>query len=96
MLVMNKQKQYIALKVEDTIDFYVNLGKYLDDKYYEIVKEDNHRYFNSFVVMIKIDEIQKIKVERGCYILIEKGSSNVKYITDQAFKNDYIELKEEN
>ena len=90
---MSRSKEFIAIKIEESIEFYIKIGKYLDQKYYEI-KQTDSRIGRYNALYLKVNN-QEIKVEYGFYILIDLTNNDVKYVHKDIYKNDYVELKEE-
>ncbi len=94
MLVMPRQKELIALKIENTPEFYIEIGKFLDEQNYTIVKDD--KYHKKYLFLI--DNMgNKIETTEDNYILIDYTTGKFfAYIKKEDFKNNFIELKEEN
>jgi hypothetical protein len=52
MKVMSKSKEFIAIKVTQDIEFFINLGKYLSEKFLKI---DTSKYGEKIIKLI-VDE----------------------------------------
>jgi hypothetical protein len=52
MKVMSKSKEFIAIKVTHDMDFFINLGKYLNEKFFKI---DTTKYGEKIIKLI-VDE----------------------------------------
>lgn len=91
MKVISKSKELIAIKVERTARFYSQLGRYLEPDSYELIKQPHS--WEGYDCYIKIQG-QKFQPTNGYYILIDLDSKEAIYISDEVFKNNYIEIKE--
>lgn len=93
MLVVPKQRKFIALKIEYTPEFFIQLGKYLDGKYYEIKKEPS-RY--STDLYLKNDDNSLRAAKDGDYILFDEEEPAIwAYVKKEVFEKTYLVLKEE-
>lgn len=86
--VINKQKVYTAIKFDDSREFYINIGKYLKKDDYKLKKDNIYREF------IFISDFGEIKLNIGDYILI--CEDEIVVINNMTYKNNFIEIKEEN
>lgn len=94
MLVIPELKKLIALKVDNSPEFFIEIGRWLDDEMYKI-KED--KTFHSKHLFIIDKRGNEIEIFSGNYILIDSETGEfVDYITENDFENNYIKLKEEN
>lgn len=89
MKVISKTKEFNAIEINDSREFYINVGKYLNDDQYVIEDEG---YCSKFYL---VDDNGKHEVRSGDYILIEAFGTQVMYITKENFKENYVEIKEE-
>ena len=94
MKVMSMSKQFIAIKVEpNNPNFFLEVGKKLNDKYYEIKQIKGDVYCSPHKsLVLKIDD-HEVEVREGHYILVDMIDDNIKYVTEEMYKNDYVELK---
>lgn len=93
MLVIPKQREFIALKVDYTPEFFIELGKYLDKKYYEL-KKNPIEYRET--LYLKYDNNTVREVKNGDYILFAKEDNNIwAYVGKEIFEKTYLVLKEE-
>lgn len=93
MFVIPKQKTYRALKIECSIQFYTELGKYLNSERFCIEKND--RMYRDELYFKTISG-EKIKAIDGDYILIDLNDDmQFIYAEKEAFNDDYIKIKEE-
>lgn len=93
MLVVPKQRKFIALKIEYTPEFFIQLGKYLDKKYYEI-KKDPTKYRED--IYLKTSDNTLRTMREGDYILFEENDYNIwAYVTKEVFDKTYLKIEEE-
>lgn len=89
MKVIPKIKEYIAIKIEyNKPQFYVDIGKYLDEKDYQFVRQ-SVRYRD--VLQLKNGN-DIINCDDGDYILINIENKLIRYVPERQFKDDYIEI----
>lgn len=94
MLVIPELKKLIALKVDNSPEFFIEIGKWLDDEMYKIKKDER---FNSKHLFIIDKRGNEIEIFSENYILIDFETGKfVDYITENDFEDNYIKLKEEN
>lgn len=89
MKVISKTKEFNAFEIDNSREFYINVGKYLNDDEYEI---EDRGYCSKFYL---VDDNGKHEVTKGDYILIEASRKQLMYITKENFKESYVEIKEE-
>ena len=95
MKVVSKQKEYIAIKVNFSAEFFIQVGKYLrEDQYVIKVENDVRQRFTSNELFLKFND-REIKVEKGFYILLDVVDKNIAYVSEDVYKSDYLELKED-
>ena len=93
MLVVPKQRKFIALKIEYTPKFFMQLGKYLDEKYYEIKKEPG-RYSED--LYLKNDDNSLRTAKDGDYILFDEEEPVIwAYVKKEVFNKTYLKIEEE-
>lgn len=93
MLVVPKQKEFIALKVDYTPEFFIELGKYLDKKYYEF-KKNPTQYRKILYLKYSNDTVREVKIDD--YILFDKEDKAIwAYVEKEVFDKTYLILKEE-
>lgn len=84
MKVMNKTKQYNVIKVDtSSAQFYIDIGKYLNEKDYEYINCDMHRYGEL--------KIKDQYVKYGQYILVD-DNKNIRIINEKEFQDDFVIL----
>lgn len=92
MLVVPKQREFIALKIEYTPEFFMQLGKYLDEKYYEL-KKNPVEYRET--LYFKNDDNSLRAAKNGDYILFDKEEPSIwAYVKKEVFEKTYLILKE--
>lgn len=90
MKVMNKTKEYIAIKVNiHSTKFFVEVGKYLKEEDYTFDKSNG--YYRENPLLIKGVNVYEMD---GDYILVDLKTKNSKIIPKEEFKQDYVELKD--
>lgn len=93
MLVVPKQRKFIALKIEYTPEFFMQLGKYLDEKYYEL-KKNPIEYRET--LYFKNDDNSLRAAKNGDYILFDEEEPAIwAYVKKEVFDKTYLVLKEE-
>lgn len=93
MLVVPKQREFIALKVDYTPEFFIELGKHLNEKYYEL-KKNPIEYRET--LYLKYDNNTTRKVKNGDYLLFDKDDNEIWcYVEKEVFEKTYLILKEE-
>ena len=90
MKVINKTKEFNAIEIDDSREFYINVGKYLSDDEYEI---EDKGYCSNFKLIN--NDGSKTTVKQGGYILIDTDMKTLIYISRENFKENYVEIKEE-
>lgn len=91
MKVIPKQKELIAIKCDFSKEFYINIGKYIEDNRYRFV--DDPRSFDKQIILID-NNGNEIKLERECYILIDlENREKFTIINKEDFKCNYLEVK---
>lgn len=90
MKVMNKTKEYIAIKVNThSTKFFVEVGKYLKEEDYTFDKSNG--YYRENPLSIKGVNVYEMD---GDYILVDLKTKNSKIIPKEEFEQDYVELKD--
>lgn len=89
MKVISKTREFKAIEIDDSREFYVNVGKYLNDDKYKIEDEG---YCSKFYF---VEGDNKISVKQGDYLLISEDGNTVVYTDRETFKENYVEIKEE-
>ena len=90
MKVMNKTKEYIAIKVNThSIKFFVGVGKYLKEEDYTFDKSNG--YYRENPLSIKGVNVYEMDND---YILVDLKTKNSKIISKEEFEQDYVELKD--
>ena len=94
MLVIPKQREFITLKIDIySPDFFIKLGKYLDEKYYELKKEAVQC---REVLYLKYSNNTLREAKHGDYILFDKEDNSIwAYVEKEVFDKTYLILKEE-
>lgn len=92
MKCISKSIEYYVLEVKENKDFYIKLGKYLDEKFYEI-KTVDEKWGKFEELFLKKDE-QKIHAKEKHYILINSNTGNFKYISKDEYETEYVEIVE--
>ena len=90
MKVMSKSKEYIVIPATYKTEFYIEIGKYLDDDQYKL-----EPYCGYKGVVLKINNAE-IKVRQGDFILVDTEKKRIMSINQNEFESDYVELKEDN
>lgn len=90
MKVISKMKKFDAIKVDDSREFYFEIGKYLRDEEYALV--NGNGYHPSLKLVCGDNEIN---LKESDYILISEDGKNVSCISKDDFQNDFIEIKED-
>ncbi len=93
MKVISKSIEYKVIEVVESAQFYVEIGKLLDEKDYTL-KETEERWGRCITVFLNIDD-REIKVKENHYILVNQEKSTLKYITKEEYEEEFVELKED-
>lgn len=91
MKCMSKTIEYNVIEVTGDRNYYITIGKYLDEKFYELRKVKSERYYDAEEVILKKDG-QEIIVENNHYILINSETGEFKYITKKEYETEYVEI----
>lgn len=89
MKVINKQKEYLAIENTNDAQFYINIGKYLNEVDYQIKKTP----LSNEIILIKGN--YECSLKRGDYILIDENGGFTP-VSKKSLKENFIEIKEEN
>lgn len=90
MKVIPKQIELIAIKCDFSKEFYINIGKYIEDNRYRFV--DDPRSFDKQIILID-NNGNEIKLKRECYILIDsENKGEFRIITEEEFRENFIEV----
>lgn len=94
MKIVNKTKKYLCLKINNTQEFYIELGRELGDKL-EIVKEKDHLRFSDKTYYIYVNE-KRINLSEiyGGYLIIDLETKRIQIIDNETLENDYYILEE--
>lgn len=90
MLVIPKQLLYRAIRIEDSPEFYLNIGKYLNEKCYKIEN-------NSYICNLKYTFIFKnnqIQGKYGDYILIDVNDNQNWIYVEAEHIDKYLKIEE--
>jgi hypothetical protein len=89
--VIPKQKTFYKIKIDNSEEFYINLGKYLPEELYYLKKVDLMCRKTAILIIDKLE----IACKYGDYILIDtEDNKNIRYV-DETSIEDYIEIKGE-
>ena len=93
MKVINKQKEYVVIKIDYSEEMFINIGKYL--KQNQDYKLEKNPLYSRKCLYIRMGN-DFVQAERDCYLLIDTDNiSSSIYASADNFKKDYIEIKEE-
>lgn len=93
MKVISKSIEYKVIEVKDDRQFFIEIGKLLDEKSYTL-KETETRWGKCQAVFLSING-QEIEAKENHYILVNQETSKIKYITKEEYEEEFVELKED-
>lgn len=95
MKCISKNIEYKVIKVEDTREFYLEVGKVLNSSNYKIKEIKEQHCYPEIKFILVINNI-KIETKEGDYILINlQDNEDIEYVRKEVFNKKYIELKEQ-
>lgn len=94
MKVIPKQTEYYVIHLDYSEEMYINLGKHLTKDVDFKLTKGAKTYYNELIILMKNNEI---KAKYDDYLLVGiNDNKNLLYVEKDKFKENYIEVKEEN
>ena len=91
MKVVTKANEFIALRYDNTNEFYFELGHYLPSN---SIRKDNNR-FSDTIYLKNVNDTETI-VKYNDYIIFDKRTKECFCLPDEMFQKLFVEVKEDN
>lgn len=91
MKVVTKAGEFIALRHDNTNEFYFELGHYLPS---DSMRKDNNR-FSDTIYLKNVNDSETI-VKYNDYIIFDKCTKEFFCLSEDIFKEIFVKIKEDN